>query len=173
MEKICWDFYLLCKCWGFKLLIQFSVTNFLSFRVDCIKKIYCLIKMNESYRVSRYMVRMQLVNQICIKRCVQLLEWFVGFKFILLKKVIKRVLKIYILLMIFHHENQKIFIKRVFTVKVWCYVSCKFQGYWMKKKSWPKEMWKYLHSSYFSQYGILCTKYHIVFPFRKLLFDSP
>lgn len=77
---------------------------------------------------------MQLVNQIYIKLCVQLLEWFVGFKFILLKKVIKRVLKIYILLMIFHHENQKIFIKRVFTVKVWCYVSCKFQGYWMKKR---------------------------------------
>lgn len=64
--------------------------------------------MKESYRVLRYMVRMQLVNQICIKRWVQLLEWFVRFKFILLKKIIKRVLKIYILLMIFTTKSENI-----------------------------------------------------------------
>ena len=50
IKKIDWDFYLLCKC-GAKMWIQFSVNGFLSYRDDCIKKIYRIIKMKKPYRV--------------------------------------------------------------------------------------------------------------------------
>ena len=51
IKKISRDFYLSCKCGCAKRLIQFSVNNFLSYRDDCIKKIYRIIKMKKPYRV--------------------------------------------------------------------------------------------------------------------------